>query len=120
MALGCVMLVDDNAALREILSLYLLDAGYEVLEAQDGEKALQLVRSQKVELTILDIMLPGGDELSVLHALRTFSQMPILLISSLPESEVIWETCGANGFMRKPLRPKELVSRVKALFESLP
>jgi len=113
-----VLLVDDNVALREIFGMYLVSAGYNVVEASDGESALRLARNETITLAVIDVILPGRNGVSVLDALRRSSRMPILLISSLPESEVAWEVYGANGFMRKPLRPKELVSRVATLLAS--
>jgi DNA-binding response OmpR family regulator len=95
--------------------LYLTDAGYDVVEAGDGESALRLAEEKKIALAAVDVILPGYSGVAVLETLRTASTMPILLISSLSEKEVAWKTNGAQGFMRKPLRPKDLVSRVGAL-----
>jgi DNA-binding response OmpR family regulator len=116
--MACVMIVDDNAALREILRVYLADAGYMIVETGDGENALRLAREEQIALAVLDVILPGCSGVAVLETLRHTSRMPVLLISSLSECEVAWKAYGANGFMRKPLRPKELVSRVTELLAS--
>ncbi len=110
-----IMIVDDNAQLRELLGMYLTDAGYDITEAGDAESALAGMRARAIDLMVLDVVLPGRSGLFVLEEIRRSSRMPVLLISSLAESEIAWKTLGADGFLRKPLRPKELVSRVTRL-----
>ncbi|WP_038055653.1 response regulator transcription factor [Thermus amyloliquefaciens] len=111
-----VLLVDDDPALLEVLGAYLRGAGFEVLEAKDGEKALELF--PRADLVILDLMLPRLDGFKVLEEVRRERpELPILMLTARGEEEerVKGLELGADDYVVKPFSPKEVVARVKAL-----
>jgi two-component system alkaline phosphatase synthesis response regulator PhoP len=111
-----VLLVDDDPALLEVLGAYLRGAGFEVLEAKDGEKALELF--PRADLIILDLMLPKLDGFKVLEEVRRERpELPILMLTARGEEEerVKGLELGADDYVVKPFSPKEVVARVKAL-----
>ena len=111
-----VLLVDDDPALLEVLGAYLRGAGFEVLEAGDGEKALELF--PRADLIILDLMLPKLDGFRVLEEVRRERpELPILMLTARGEEEerVRGLELGADDYVVKPFSPKEVVARVKAL-----
>ena len=110
------LLVDDDPALLEVLGAYLRGAGFEVLEAGDGEKALELF--PRADLVILDLMLPKLDGFRVLEEVRRERpELPILMLTARGEEEerVRGLELGADDYVVKPFSPKEVVARVKAL-----
>ncbi|RTH21898.1 response regulator transcription factor [Thermus scotoductus] len=111
-----VLLADDDPALLEVLGAYLRGAGFEVLEAKDGEKALELF--PRADLIILDLMLPKLDGFRVLAEVRRERpELPILMLTARGEEEerVKGLELGADDYVVKPFSPKEVVARVKAL-----
>jgi len=111
-----VLLADDDPALLEVLGAYLRGAGFEVLEAKDGEKALELY--PRADLIILDLMLPKLDGFRVLAEVRRERpELPILMLTARGEEEerVKGLELGADDYVVKPFSPKEVVARVKAL-----
>ncbi|MDM7324516.1 MAG: response regulator transcription factor [Thermus sp.] len=111
-----VLLVDDDKALLEVLGAYLRGAGFEVLEAENGEKALALF--PRADLIILDLMLPKLDGFQVLAEVRRERpELPILMLTARGEEEerVKGLELGADNYVVKPFSPKEVVARVKAL-----
>lgn len=111
-----VLLVDDDPALLEVLGAYLEGAGFEVLVAEDGEKALELFPT--ADLVILDLMLPKVGGLEVARILRRERpELPLLILTAKGEEEdrVLGLELGADDYVVKPFSPKEVVARVKAL-----
>ncbi|RTG92779.1 response regulator transcription factor [Thermus scotoductus] len=111
-----VLLADDDPDLLEVLGAYLRGAGFEVLEAKDGEKALELY--PRADLIILDLMLPKLDGFKVLEEVRRERpELPILMLTARGEEEerVKGLELGADDYVVKPFSPKEVVARVKAL-----
>jgi len=111
-----VLLADDDPAPLEVLGAYLRGAGFEVLEAKDGEKALELF--PRADLIILDLMLPKLDGFRVLAEVRRERpELPILMLTARGEEEerVKGLELGADDYVVKPFSPKEVVARVKAL-----
>ncbi|WP_243028637.1 response regulator transcription factor [Thermus albus] len=111
-----VLLVDDDKALLEVLGAYLRGAGFEALEAENGEKALALF--PRADLIILDLMLPKLDGFQVLAEVRRERpELPILMLTARGEEEerVKGLELGADDYVVKPFSPKEVVARVKAL-----
>ncbi len=108
--------MDDDPALLEVLGAYLREAGFEVLEAKDGERALELF--PRADLIILDLMLPKLDGFRVLEEVRRERpELPILMLTARGEEEerVKGLELGADDYVVKPFSPKEVVARVKAL-----
>jgi DNA-binding response OmpR family regulator len=113
-----ILVADDNAELRRTLGVYLAADGYEVLEAMDGDAALQMATRQRFDLMLLDVMMPGLTGLEVLQILRaTGNRVRVLLISSLPGDELGDRAKQADGFVRKPFRPQEVLERVASVLQ---
>ncbi len=111
-----VLVVDDDPAIREILRAYLSREGYELLEADDGEAALEL--APQADLVVLDLMLPKLDGWAVAERLRELRpELPVLMLTARGEEEerVRGLELGADDYVTKPFSPRELVARVKAL-----
>ena len=115
--MATVLICDDNQAVHESLTLYLKEAGLRVISVYDGESALQTVRAESVQLLILDLMLPGRFGTEILRELRSFSDIPVIILSA-KDSEldrVLGLELGADDYVVKPFSPKEVVSRVRVI-----
>jgi two-component system, OmpR family, phosphate regulon response regulator PhoB len=112
-----VLVVDDEPKLRNLLSRLLRMEGYEVLEAEDGQTALDLVAREKPDLVLLDVMLPARDGLDVLGDLRRTSDIPVILVSALAEEadRVIGLKMGADDYVTKPFSAAELSARIESV-----
>lgn len=112
-----VLVIEDEAPIREFEVTYLRDAGYETIEAADGKTAIELFEQHKPDLAIIDINLPNMSGLDVCKAIRTTSTMPILIVTALgsDEDEVKGLSMGADDYIKKPFNPNVLVARVQAL-----
>lgn len=112
-----VLIVDDDANIAELISLYLIKECYETLIVHDGEEALRVFREFNPNIILLDLMLPGIDGYQVCRELRTTSQVPIIMLSAKGEifDKVLGLELGADDYMIKPFDSKELVARVKAV-----
>lgn len=112
-----VLVVDDEERLRELLRGYLVQAGFTVLLAADGNQALELARSHQPDLVVLDLMLPGIDGLDVCRQLRSFSDAYVLILTARAEEidRVVGLEVGADDYVTKPFSPRELVARVRAM-----
>ena len=112
-----ILIVDDDANIAELISLYLMKECYETMIVGDGEEALKVFPEFKPNLILLDLMLPGIDGYQVCRELRTSSQVPIIMLSAKGEifDKVLGLELGADDYMIKPFDSKELVARVKAV-----
>jgi DNA-binding response OmpR family regulator len=112
-----VMLVDDDARLREIVGMALEDEGYGVRTAASAEEALALLGSADPDLLILDVMLPDQDGFELCRAVRTRSPVPILMLTAKTDTVdvVVGLESGADDYVTKPFVTKELVARLRAL-----
>ena len=111
-----ILIAEDEADIRNILRLYLESEGYRVVEAADGEQALEAAREQPPDLAILDVMMPKLDGLAVTRALRQRSDIPILILSakSQDNDKILGLNLGADDYIAKPFNALEVVARVKA------
>jgi DNA-binding response OmpR family regulator len=111
------LVVDDEANIRELASLYLGQEGFEVSTCADGEKALAAMSAGAFDVVVLDVMLPGRDGLEVCREIRRSSQVPILMLTARDDitDKVLGLELGADDYLTKPFHPKELVARAKAL-----
>ncbi len=114
---GTVLVVDDDARLRELLSEYLSSRGFTVTEAIDGTAALASVNESPPDLVVLDIMMPGIDGLETLRRLRQFSQVPVIMLTARGEDtdRIVGLELGADDYLPKPFEPKELGLRMEAI-----
>ncbi|MDQ7841071.1 MAG: response regulator transcription factor [bacterium] len=112
-----ILVVDDEASVRDVVSRYLAREGFAVEVAEDGVAALALARRVHPDLIVLDIMLPGMDGLEVLRRLREWSDAYVLLLTARSDEtdKVVGLGVGGDDYLTKPFSPRELVARVKAL-----
>jgi DNA-binding response OmpR family regulator len=112
-----VLVVDDEPMLRNLLSRLLRMEGYVVLEAEDGQTALDVVAREKPDLVLLDVMLPARDGLDVLGDLRRTSDIPVILVSALGEEadRVLGLKMGADDYVTKPFSAAELSARIESV-----
>src|SRR5690625_1306101 len=115
-----ILIVEDQQVLREIMAEYLSDEGYDVLEAPDGRRALALFAEHKVDLIILDIMLPELDGWSVCRRIRKTSNVPILMLTARSDEDdtLLGFELGADDYVVKPCSPPILLARTKRLLEN--
>jgi DNA-binding response OmpR family regulator len=112
-----VLVVDDEANIRELVTVYLTAAGFEVRQAADGPSALASAAEQPPDIVVLDIMLPGLDGAAVCRTLRAISSVPIIMLTARESDldKVALLEAGADDYMTKPFSPPELVARVRAV-----
>ncbi len=115
-----ILVVDDDRDIVRLVRSYLEKAGYQVLTAYDGESALRLLRSEKPQLLILDLMLPDRDGWEVARLVRADSNIaatPIIMLTAKVEDndKIVGLEIGADDYITKPFNPREVVARVRAL-----
>lgn len=115
--MSTILIVDDEANIRNLVKAYLEAEDYTVHTAQDGPGGLALLRRYRYDLVVLDVMLPGMDGLEVLQRIRRESDVYVLLLTARSEEtdRVIGLTVGADDYLTKPFSPRELVARVKVI-----
>lgn len=113
---GTILVVDDELALRKLLSSYLVKEGFAVLEAKDGVEALQLLDQVGADLALIDIMMPGMDGFSLVKAIRAKFVIPIVMLTARGEenSKVTGLELGADDYIVKPFSAPEVIARVRA------
>src|SRR3989337_2218003 len=117
---GCILVVDDDLALSEMLGIVLRSEGFEPVFASTGEKALPKVREAKPDVVLLDLMLPGKDGIDVCREIRAESDVPIVMLTAKGDTVdvVVGLESGADDYVIKPFKPKELVAPVRARLRS--
>lgn len=113
-----ILVVDDEIRMRKLLKDFLVKSGYEVLEAEDGEKAVDTFMMEKeIALIILDVMMPKMDGWQVCREIRKCSKVPIIMLTakSSEEDELRGFELGVDEYISKPFSPKILVARVEAV-----
>ena len=116
MTRGRVLVVDDDPALAEMLGIVLQTEGFEPSFVADGDRALAAFRATKPDLVLLDLMLPGTDGIDVCRQIRAESGTPIVMLTARGDTVdvVLGLECGADDYIIKPFKPKELVARMRA------
>jgi two-component system, OmpR family, KDP operon response regulator KdpE len=111
-----VLVCDDEMQIRRALRVVLKDAGFEVTETADAAEALDAVSVKPPDAAIIDLILPDGDGVEVCRSIRSWSEMPILVLSAVGEEEqkVRALEAGADDYVTKPFGPRELIARLKA------
>jgi len=112
-----LLVVDDDDEIRELLCDYLTDAGYNVLAAADGEQMREQLVRHKVDLVVLDLMLPGEDGLSLCRQLQATPGLAVIMLSAKGSTldRIIGLEVGADDYLAKPFEPRELIARIKAV-----
>ncbi|MBN2114584.1 MAG: response regulator transcription factor [Acidimicrobiia bacterium] len=117
MASARILVVDDEANIRRVVTSYLRAEGFDVVEAADGRAALAVFDRTSPDLVILDVMMPGADGIEVLRELRRRSEVYVIMLTARAEEtdRVVGLSVGADDYVTKPFGAKELVARVKAV-----
>ena len=117
----CILVVDDEARMRKLIKDFLTVKGYTILEAEDGEKALEIFaeNSSKINLILLDVMMPKLDGWSILRQIRQESKVPIIMLTARGEEqdELFGFELGVDEYISKPFSPKILAARVEAILK---
>ncbi len=118
---NCILIVDDEARMRKLIKDFLQAKGFSILEAEDGEKALEMFEENKskINLILLDVMMPKLDGWSVLRQIRQNSKVPIIMLTARGEEqdELFGFELGVDEYISKPFSPKILVARVESILK---
>jgi DNA-binding response OmpR family regulator len=116
-----ILVVDDEPKITQLVRDYLERAGYSILVAYDGKKALSLAKTEKPDMVVLDLGLPQLDGLDFTREFRKVSNAPIIMLTARSEEsdKLIGLELGADDYMTKPFSPKELVARVRVVFRRI-
>jgi len=112
-----LLIVDDDLEIRTLLRKYLQEHGYQVSVAADGGEMWRVLNRNRVDLIILDLMLPGEDGLSLCRKLRADREIPVIMLTALAETtdRIVGLEIGADDYLAKPFEPRELLARIKAV-----
>jgi len=115
--MNTILIIDDDADIRDVVRIALTQAGFQTQEAGDGHSGLKAVEQLKPDLVVLDIGLPEMDGLEVCRTVRVSSEVPILFLTAQGDEidRIIGLEMGADDYLPKPFSPRELVARVKAI-----
>ena len=111
-----ILVCDDDKEIVEAIEIYLTQEGYEVLKAYDGGQALEKLKSEKVDLLVIDVMMPRLDGVRATLKIRENNPLPIIILSAKSEDadKILGLNVGADDYVTKPFNPLELVARVKS------
>lgn len=114
-----ILLIEDETRIRFLLRDYFLKENFNILEACDGDEGLSIFVKNKIDLVILDIMMPKIDGITVLEMIRKVSSVPVILLTakSQEEDKLFGYEMGADDYITKPFSPKVLIAKVKALLK---
>jgi two-component system alkaline phosphatase synthesis response regulator PhoP len=117
MARRKILVVDDEPKVGDLIKAYLEKDGYDVLLSGDGRDALEKARSHKPDLILLDLNLPGVDGIEVFRGVRTFSDIPVIMVTARDDEvdKIVGLQLGADDYVTKPFSPRELAARVGAV-----
>lgn len=117
-----ILIIEDEIKIRLLIKDYLRKENFNIIEASDGADGLAAFNSNKIDLIILDIMMPRIDGITVLETVREVSDVPVILLTakSQEDDKLFGYEMGADDYMTKPFSPKVLVAKVKALLKRLP
>lgn len=112
-----ILIIDDDVTITQVLRLLLNTHGYEVRTANSGRDGIQIIRSEALEAVVLDLMMPDMDGWEVCRQVRTFSDIPILILSAVSDVKSLNEAkqAGANDYLVKPVPSELLVSRLRTI-----
>ena len=118
-----IVIVDDDARIRDLLRRYLTQEGFEVIVAEDGKALNRILLRDTVDLIVLDLMMPGEDGLSVCRRLRAANdRTPIIMLTAKGEDvdRIVGLEVGADDYLGKPFNPRELLARIHAVLRRRP
>ena len=112
-----ILIVDDDTGICDLLGRFFREHGFDALLAKSGEEMMNTLDKHKVDLIILDIMMPGDDGITLCRKLRTRSQVPIIMLTAISEEieRILGLEMGADDYLSKPFNPRELLARTKAI-----
>lgn len=112
----CILIVDDEEDIRDLLQIYLVNEGYDVIMAADGLEAMEVLEKANIDLIILDIMMPKMDGIQACMKIRKDKNVPIIMLSAKSEDidKILGLNTGADDYVTKPFNPLEVVARVKS------
>lgn len=111
-----ILLVDDEHEIIKLMEIYFGNEGYRILTAHDGNEALEQLRKERVDLIVLDVMMPNMDGIEACMKIREEQKMPIIMLSakSMDMDKIMGLSIGADDYVTKPFNPLELVARAKS------
>ena len=111
-----ILVVDDEKEIADLLELYLISDGFQVKKAYDAQEGLRIMKNEKIDLVLLDIMMPNIDGLEMCRRIRETNNVPIIMVSAKTQEldKIVGLTTGADDYVTKPFNPLELVARVKS------
>jgi two-component system phosphate regulon response regulator OmpR len=118
-----ILLVDDDARIRDLLKRYLTQEGFDVLLAEDGKSLTRVMMRETADLIVLDLMMPGEDGLSICRRLRAANDLtPIIMLTAKGEDvdRIVGLEVGADDYLSKPFNPRELLARINAVLRRRP
>lgn len=113
--MASILVVDDDLALAEMISIMLRGEGFDTILASDGPQAIESLQASSADLVLLDVMLPGMDGMDVCQRIRELSGIPIIMLTAKSDSADVVRglESGADDYVVKPFNPKELVARIR-------
>ena len=111
-----ILVVDDEKEIADLLELYLVSDGFRVLKAYDAHTGLRMMKEEKIDLVLLDIMMPQIDGLEMCRRIREENNVPVIMVSAKTQDldKIVGLTTGADDYVTKPFNPLELMARVKS------
>ncbi|MBS6194982.1 MAG: response regulator transcription factor [Clostridiales bacterium] len=111
-----ILVVDDEKEIADLLELYLISDGFQVKKAYDAQEGLEIMKNEKIDLVLLDIMMPKIDGLEMCRRIREKNNVPIIMVSAKTQEldKIVGLTTGADDYVTKPFNPLELMARVKS------
>ncbi len=112
-----ILIIDDEREIRRPLAKYLGDAGYRVSHAEDGREMDKIMAKAKIDLIVLDVLMPGEDGFSICKRLQATTRIPIILLTALKDDtdRIVGLELGADDYVSKPFNPRELQARIKTV-----
>ena len=113
-----ILVVDDEERIRTIIKEYCINENYKVLEASDGVEAIRMVKNNKIDLVVLDVMMPNMDGITAYKEIRGYN-VPTIILSARSEEydKLLGFEIGVDDYMTKPFSPKELIARIKTVMK---
>ena len=114
-----ILVVDDEMLIRSVIKEYLLNEKYNVYEAENGLEALRIFKEEKIDLVVLDIMMPKMDGFQTLSEMKRIKDTPVIMLSAMKEEidKLNSFDLGVDDYITKPFSPKELIARIKAVLK---